>query len=62
MLSHILIFVLHDWQWERGAMTDSFFGSRWMHTLTKLPSVRPSKKTAVICKEKGVVAKIFIPE
>ena len=62
MLSHTEIFVLHDWQYERGAMIDSFFGSRWIHTLIKLPSVRPSNKTAVICRGKGVVVKIFIPE
>jgi hypothetical protein len=28
----------------------------------KLPSVRPNNKTAVICRGKGVVVKIFIPE
>ena len=62
MLSHAKIFALHDWQFERGAMIDSFFGSRWIHTLIKLPSIIPSKKTAVTCRGKGVVVKILIPE
>jgi hypothetical protein len=61
MLSQAEIGSLHEMQWDPGKIIDSFFGSRCMHTFTKLPSIKPRNRIAVICNEKGVLIKKFIP-
>ena len=61
MLSQAEIGSLHEMQWDPGKMIDSFFGSRCMHTLTKLPSIKPSNRIAVIWSEKGALIKKVIP-
>ena len=50
----------HAGQWDFGKTIDSFFGSRYIQTLAKLPIESPRKKKVVATNGNGIVLIISI--